>query len=139
MQFEALLDGGILGNGLAVLGVGDDALARVDVDGGEAAVGEGIGDHAAGDALAVGDDHVGDARGELADGGEAAEDFFEGIEFGVHPRMRRDDLRIGFGKGEGVGGIAGLHGELGGGVMVANAEAFENGEGAGAVPTSGRG
>jgi hypothetical protein len=50
------------------LRVGDDDLARVDGDGVDAQLAEGGGDDAAGDAFAVADDEVGDARGEFEDG-----------------------------------------------------------------------
>ena len=61
--------------------IGDDDLARVDVGGADALLNEGGGDDAAGDALAIADDEVADARSEFEDGREAAQDFVERIEF----------------------------------------------------------
>ena len=81
--------------GFAELRVGDDDFARVDVGGVDAALDEGGGDDAAGEAFAVADDEVGDARGEFEDGGEAAEDFVEGVEFLL------DEIA----EGGGVGGV----------------------------------
>ena len=56
-------------------------FARVDVGGVDAPLAKGGGDNAAGDALAVADDEVGDARGEFENGGQAAQNFVEGVEF----------------------------------------------------------
>ena len=77
----ALFDDGVVRDGLLELRVGDDDVARVDVGGVDVALAERGGDDAAGDALAVADDQVGDARGELENGGQAAQDFVERIEF----------------------------------------------------------
>ncbi len=68
-------------NGFLKLRVGDDDFARVDVRSVDAALAEGGGDDAAGEALAVADDEVGDARRELENGGQTAQDFVERIEF----------------------------------------------------------
>ncbi len=50
--------------------------------------GEGGGDHDAGKALAEADDVVGGARGEFADGGDAAEQVVEGVEVVVDVELR---------------------------------------------------
>ena len=89
----ALVDDGVLRNGLLELRVGDDDFARVDVGGIDAPLAEGRGDDAAGDALAVADDQVGDARGEFENGGEAAQDFVERVEFLVDEVDERGSCR----------------------------------------------
>jgi hypothetical protein len=84
---------------------------------------EGLGDHDAGESLAVADDEVGDAGGELEDGGESAEDFVEAVELVVD------------------GGLDGacLLEECGSGVFVSAAEAGADGESSGAVSAAGCG
>ena len=77
----AVFDERVLGDGFLVGRVGEDDVAGVDVDGVEAALAEGVGDDDAGEAFAIADDEVGDARGEFEDGGEAAQDFVESVEF----------------------------------------------------------
>ncbi len=84
----ALLDERIERNRLLELRVGDDDFARVDVGGVDAALAEGSGDDAAGEALAVADDEVGDARGEFEDCGKAAEDFVERSRTSVRSRLQ---------------------------------------------------
>ncbi len=113
------LDGGFEGRGLAVVGVGDDAGAGIDVGALEAGFEEGGGDHAGGHAFAEADDEVVGARGEFADGGDAAQQVVERVELLVERR------------GEGKDALA--RDELGGGVEVAFAELDGDGDGAGAV------
>ena len=70
----------VLRDRLHVLRVGDDAVARIDVHGGDAARCEGSGDHRAGEALAVGGNDVGGARRHFANGGEAAQQLVKRVE-----------------------------------------------------------
>ena len=100
----AFFDERVERNGFLELRVGDDDFARVDVGGVDAALAKGGGDDAAGDALAVADDEVGDARGEFENGGEAAQDFVERVEFLLDEVAERG----GFGGilDEGAGGVA---------------------------------
>ena len=70
-----------VGDGLGVLAVGDHDLAGVDQRGVHAHDGEGGGAHLARQALAVADDVIGCARRKLADGGDAAQQLVEGVEF----------------------------------------------------------
>ena len=107
-------------NGLLELRVGDDDLAGVDVGGVDAALAEGGGDDAAGDALAVADDEVGDARGEFEDGGQAAQNLVERVELLVDEVDER-------------GGSSGFLTRARGGVAMAGAQARADGQGAGAV------
>ena len=72
---------------LLVLRVGDDDLAGVDVRAVQAAFFKGVGDHRAGKPLAIADDQVGDAGGELEDGCEPAKDFVERVELMVDERF----------------------------------------------------
>ena len=76
-------------NGFLELRVGDDDFARVDVGGVDAALAECGGDHAAGEALAVADDQVGDARGQFENRGQAAQNFVELVEFLIDPVAER--------------------------------------------------
>src|ERR1035437_2506042 len=121
---RALVDDGVLGDGFLELRVGDDDVAGVDVGGVDGALAEGGDDDAAGDALAVADDEVGDARGEFEDGGEAAQDFVEGVELPVD-------------QGDEGGGGGWILDQGGGGVAVARAQARTDGQGAGAVADRG--
>ena len=73
--------------------VGDDDFARVDVGGIDAALAKGGGDNAAGEALAVADDKIGDARRELENGGEAAQDFVERVELLLDQIAERSGVR----------------------------------------------
>jgi len=68
-------------SGFLEFGVGDDDFTRIHVRSVNALRAEGRSYDAAGDALAVADNEVGDARGELEDGGETAQDFIERVEF----------------------------------------------------------
>ena len=86
----------------------------------DAALAEGGGDDAAGDALAVADDEVGDAGSEFENGGEAAEDFVERVEFLVDEVAER-------------GSIGRILDQRAGGVAMAGAQAGTDGESAGAV------
>jgi hypothetical protein len=83
----ALFDDGVLRDGLLELRVGDDDFARVHVGGVDALLAEGRGYDAAGDALAVADNQVGDARGEFENGRQAAQDFIERVEFLVDEKV----------------------------------------------------
>ncbi len=76
----ALLDERVLRYGLLKLRVGEDDIARVDVSGVDASFAEGSGNDAAGEALSVTDNEIGDARGEFENRGQAAQNFVEGIE-----------------------------------------------------------
>ena len=80
-SWRALFDEGVLRNGLLELRIGDDDFARVHVGGVDAPLAEGSGDDAAGDALAVADDQVGDARRQFENGGQAAQNFIQRVEF----------------------------------------------------------
>ena len=87
------------GNGFLKLRVGDDDVARVHVRCVDAALAESRGDDAAGDALAVADDQVGDARGEFENCGQSAQNLIERIKFLIDagaaaPRIRRDFLPV---------------------------------------------
>ena len=92
---RALFDERVLRNGLLELRVGDDDLARVHVGGVDAQLAEGGGDDAAGDALAVADDQVADARSEFEDGREAAQNLIERVEFLVDELVQRRRRRPG--------------------------------------------
>ena len=120
LDLGALLDQRILRNGLLELRVGDDDLACVDVRGVDAQFAEGGGDDAAGEALAVADDQVADARGEFEDGREAAQNFVERVEF----------LLDEFGQ---IGGGGGVFDQRGGGFVVALAQLGADGQRAFAV------
>ncbi len=128
LDFEvaALFDEGVEGNGFLKLRVGEDDFAGVDVDGLEVAFQEGLGDHDAGQAFAVADDEIGDARGEFEDDGEAAEDFVEGVE-------------LVFDGGLEGAAVFGVFDQGGGGVAMAAAQAGADGEGAGAISAAGGG
>ena len=76
----AFLDEYVERHGFAELRVGDDDFARVDMRSVDAAFGKGGGDDAAGEALAVADNQVGDARREFENGGQTAQDFVERVE-----------------------------------------------------------
>jgi hypothetical protein len=69
---EGGFDGGLVGGGLAVVVVGEDDGAGVDVGGGDGLLREGGGAENGGEAFAEADYVVGGARGELAYGGDAA-------------------------------------------------------------------
>ena len=77
----ALVDDRILRDGFLELRIGDDDVAGIDVGRFDAAFVKGGSNNAAGDAFAEADDEVGDARREFENGGEAAQDFVERIEF----------------------------------------------------------
>ena len=109
----ALLDERVLGNGLLEVGVGDDDLAGVDLNGMHAQMGEGGGDDTARQALAVADDQIADARGKFEDGRQAAQDFVEGVEFLVN-------------KFDQLGGVGN---KLGGGFTMAPAQLITDGDG----------
>ena len=102
----ALFNDCVLGSGLLKLRVGDDDLARVHVGGVDAPFAEGRGDHAAGEALAITDDQVGDARGKFENRRQAAQNLIQGVEFLVD-------------ESDQVGGAGGVFDELGGGVAMA--------------------
>ena len=122
---EGCFDGGFLGGGLAVVVVGEDAVAGFDVGSLEAALGEGFGDHAGGEALAEAGDEIVGAGGELADGGDAAEEVVEGVELGMEGGVEEGEIG-GIGAEEGVGGVG-----------MAVAEAGGDGEGTGFVSATG--
>ncbi len=67
-------------SGLGVAAVGDDQLARVGMDGGQAVRLEEADDDEAGEALAEAGDGVDGARGQLAENREAADEFGEFLE-----------------------------------------------------------
>ena len=74
---QLLGDARIVRNGAGVLGIGDDAAPRVHVNAVEPARGKRFGDHAARQPLAVGNDHVLNARRELAHGGKPSQYLIE--------------------------------------------------------------
>jgi len=76
----AFFNQGVLGNGLLELRIGDDDLACVRVNGGDAHLTEGGGNDAAGEDLAIARDEVGDARGEFMESRQAAQDLIERVE-----------------------------------------------------------
>src|SRR5580698_7890650 len=71
-----------LRNGLHVGAVGDEDLARVDMNSVEAAGGKGGGDDFAGEHFAEGGDMIGGAGSDFTDGRNATEKFVEGFEVG---------------------------------------------------------
>ena len=64
--------------GFLKLRVGEDDFARVDVSGVDATFEEGGCNDAAGEALAIADDEVGDARGEFENRGQARAELRRG-------------------------------------------------------------
>ncbi len=77
---DTFLNQRVDGHGFLKLGVGNDDVARVEVSGLNAALKECGGDDAAGDALAVADHQVGDARRQFEDCCETAQDLVERVE-----------------------------------------------------------
>jgi hypothetical protein len=113
-----------LWDGFLELRIRDDDVAGIDVSGVDAALLEGGGDDVAGDSLAVADDEVGDARGELEDSGQTAQDLVKRIELSVYV-------------GNEGSGIGGLFDQGAGGVAMARAEARADGQRTGAIALCG--
>src|SRR6185312_2343651 len=101
---EAIVGIGKDGRGLGVAIVGDDDGAGIDVNGGHAVVFEGERDDVAGEALAVAGDGVDGARGELAENGEAFDQFGHLLELVV-----KDTVELGtLGERHYLAGFAGV-------------------------------
>ena len=132
LRVKGVLDLVFLGRGLLVVVVGEDDVAGVDVDGVHAELGEGGGDHDGAEAFAEADDVVFGARGEFADGADAAEEIVERVEVMVDGEL--DGLEAVF-----AGRVRGTRDELGGGPEMARAEGVGDLQRAVAIVLSGRG
>ena len=97
MLGESGFDGGLVGCGLAVVVVGEDDGAGVDVGAGDVLLREGCGDEDGGEALAEADYVVGGAGREFAYGGDAAEEVVEGVEVVMDVELERGEaVAVGF-------------------------------------------
>src|ERR1700722_9064966 len=65
----------------AKLRIGDDHLARVDVSGVHAVLGEGSSDDPAGKPFTIADHEIGAAGSQFEDGGESAQNLVERVKF----------------------------------------------------------
>ena len=96
----ASLDQNAVGDGFAMLVVGDDAGPGIDVHGGDSLLAKGFRHQPAGEPFAEAYDEVIGPGRQFADRGKAAQNFVDGIEFLLDPVLH-DALAVG---GEEQGG-----------------------------------
>src|SRR6185312_1838587 len=87
MMRQAQINFGKQWNSLGVIGIGNHALTRIHVRSRQIAAEKCRSHHAAGDALTERSDQIRSARRELSNGGNAAQQFVEGIEVAFEFRM----------------------------------------------------